>query len=83
MSWIEYVKWFVMGSMGEMEMVRPGGMGAIVFRDGTCEEVCHELGEVIAIVEWVKWFVMDCMDEKVSDGGIIIIVCHGDIMGVA
>ena len=39
------MKWFVMGSMGEM--VRPGDMGPIVFRDGTCEEVCHELGEVI------------------------------------
>ena len=39
------MKWFVMGSMGEM--VRPGGMEPIVFRDGTCEEFCHELGEVI------------------------------------
>ena len=39
------MKWFVMGSMGEM--VRLGGMEPIVFRDGTCEEFCHELGEVI------------------------------------
>ena len=74
------MKWFVMGSMGEM--VRPGGMEPIVFRDGTGEEVCHELGEVIAIVEWVKWFVMNCMGQRVSDGGRIAIVCHGDIMGL-
>ena len=39
------MKWFVMGSMDEM--VCPGRMGPIVFRDETCEEVCRELGEVI------------------------------------
>ena len=30
----------------------------------------------------MKWFVMNCMGERVSDGGIIAIVCHGDIMGL-
>lgn len=40
MSWIECVKWFVMGSMSEIDC--PGGIGFMVFRDGTCEIVCHE-----------------------------------------
>jgi len=31
------------------------------------------------MVEWVKWFVMDCMGERVSDGGIVAMVCHGDM----
>ena len=31
------------------------------------------------MVEWVKWFVMDSMGERVSDGGIVVIVCHGDM----
>lgn len=34
-------------------------------------------------MDWIGEMVMDCMDERVSDGGIITIVCHGDIMGVA
>ena len=34
------------------------------------------------MVEWVKWLVMDCMGERISDGGIIALVSHGDIMGL-
>ena len=40
MSWIECVKWFVMGSMSEIDF--PGGIGSMVFKDGTCKIVCHE-----------------------------------------
>lgn len=39
-SWIECVKWFLMGSMSEIDC--PGGIGSMVFRDRTCEIVCHE-----------------------------------------
>ena len=39
------MKWFVMDGIDGM--VFPGRMGPMVFRDGTCEEVCNELGEVI------------------------------------
>ncbi|CAH3195645.1 unnamed protein product [Porites evermanni] len=62
------------------QMVCPGGMGPIVFRDGTCEEVCRELGEVIChsrmgdmltCLSWVvrgKWFTMGGIGEMVYHG---------------